>query len=311
MAELEGVIAVTDRRWFDFLSREPGLDEVNFWKPSARRATRAGLFTPFLFKLRSPANAICGFGYFARYARLPPWLAWESFGRANGCGTYQEMLDRIDSIRERIRYDEAAGPDLIGCVLIAQPTFFPEGRWVSQPDDWPVRTQTTKRYDLAVGEGARVWRECQERVAEVVATNQLVSEPDQLYGDAIQVRPRIGQGIFRVSITEVYSGACAVTEEHSLPALEASHIRPVSEGGPNDVRNGLLLRADLHRLFDRGYLTVTTGHRLEVSPRLRQDYHNGRTYYPLHGARLTLPSDRGAHPATDYLSWHNENVFVS
>jgi putative restriction endonuclease len=71
------------------------------------------------------------------------------------------------------------------------------------------------------------------------------------------VRPRLGQGTFRIATIQAYERACAVTGEHSLPALEAAHIRPFAEGGTHDVSNGLLLRADLHRLFDRGYVTVT------------------------------------------------------
>jgi putative restriction endonuclease len=48
----------------------------------------------------------------------------------------------------------------------------------------------------------------------------------------------------------------------------------------------------MHRLFDQGYLTITTDHRLEVSPRLKLDYDNGRTYYPFHGAKLVFPKRR-------------------
>ncbi len=57
---------------------------MNFWKPSAHRGLNAPEFSAFLFKLKAPDNAICGFGYFAKCARLPPWLAWESFGVGGG-----------------------------------------------------------------------------------------------------------------------------------------------------------------------------------------------------------------------------------
>ena len=60
---------------------------------------------------------------------------------------------------------------------------------------------------------------------------------------------------------------------------------------------GLLLRADLHRLFDRGYLTVTPEHRLEVSGRLREDYRNGHTYYPMHGWAVRVPTVAHERPA--------------
>jgi putative restriction endonuclease len=101
-----------------------------------------------------------------------------------------------------------------------------------------------------------------------------------------------------------------VTTEHSLPALEASHIRSHADEGPHEVSNGILLRADLHRLFDKGYLTVTPEHRLEVTARLRADYSNGSSYYPLHGQLLRLPTDEQQRPAADFLRWHNEHVYL-
>jgi len=70
------------------------------------------------------------------------------------------------------------------------------------------------------------------------------------------------------------------------------------------------LRADLHRLFDQGYVTVTPELRLEVSDRLRQDYSNGRSYYPLHGRVLRLPPNPHERPSGHFLRWHNERVFL-
>ena len=112
-----------------------------------------------------------------------------------------------------------------------------------------------------------------------------------------------------MAVTGAYGNACAVAHEHSLPALEAAHIRPYSEGGKHEVRNGLLLRSDLHRLFDTGYLTVTPSHRLEVSPRLREHFSNGRSYYPLHGSNVELPKRNDDRADPDLLRWHNEHVF--
>jgi putative restriction endonuclease len=122
--------------------------------------------------------------------------------------------------------------------------------------------------------------------------------------------PRLGQGTFRVAVMEAYERACAATGEHSLPALEAAHIMPFVQGGPHDVRNGLLLRADLHRLLDQGYMTVTDDLRLEVSPRLRDHYHNGHTYYPLHGKRLRPPPAVAERPAREFVRWHHDHVFL-
>jgi putative restriction endonuclease len=61
-----------------------------------------------------------------------------------------------------------------------------------------------------------------------------------------------------------------VTGEKTLPALEAGHIRPYAKSGPHEIRNGLLLRSDLHNLFDLGYLTVALDYRVAVSRRIRE-----------------------------------------
>jgi putative restriction endonuclease len=58
-------------------------------------------------------------------------------------------------------------------------------------------------------------------------------------------------------------------------------------------------------------VTVTHDHVLEVSNRLRDAYHNGRSYYPLHGTRITLPAIEADRPSRELLAWHNQHVFLS
>lgn len=90
----------------------------------------------------------------------------------------------------------------------------------------------------------------------------------------------------------------------------ASHIRPYKEDGPHEVANGVLLRADLHRLFDKGYVTVTPDLRLAVSARLREEFDNGRSYYPLHGREVRPPQSTSLRPSPEFIRWHNEHVFL-
>jgi putative restriction endonuclease len=112
-------------------------------------------------------------------------------------------------------------------------------------------------------------------------------------------------------VADAYRRACAVTSEHSLPVLEAAHIRPYSEHGPHEVANGLLLRTDIHRLFDKGYVTVSPDDLcFQVSDRLREDYSNGRTYYALKGKPVALPESAHDRPAREYLEYHAREVFI-
>ena len=83
------------------------------------------------------------------------------------------------------------------------------------------------------------------------------------------LRPRLGHGALRVLVTNIYERRCAVSKERTLPALEAAHIRPYSDGGDNEASNGLLFRRDIHSLFDAGYVTVTPDMHFEVSRRIK------------------------------------------
>jgi putative restriction endonuclease len=282
---LPGTVAITDFDWYRSLSGRRTWDEVNFWTPSTKWSFNAPHFSPFLFKLKAPHRAIAGFGYFARYSALPEAFAWEWFGTGNGCASFEEMHARLEKIRRKIKAAPQPGLAQIGCIVIVNPTFFARDEWIPQPRDWPESNLRPMRYDLDVGEGQRVWTEC---LARIQGRHAGAGEAEQVrttsrYGAPILIRPRLGQGAFRVSVTEAYRRACAVTEEHSLPALEAAHIQPFAKHGPHEVRNGILLRADIHRLFEQGYVTISPKFTLEVSDRLRHDYHNGKSYYPLRG----------------------------
>ena len=140
------------------------------------------------------------------------------------------------------------------------------------------------------------------RAAETASEGTRFGAPDV-------VRPRLGQGAFRILVTDIYDRRCAVTGERTLPVLEASHIKPYAEGGAHDPTNGLLLRSDLHTLFDRGYITVTPEYRLEVSRRIRDEFENGRDYYALSGHQLRLPRVESTRPDPRLLDWHNAYKF--
>jgi putative restriction endonuclease len=307
----KGYVALTDPDWYRYLAGRPNLDEVNFWQPHGGRAFRAlQPGDPFIFKLRAPDRAIAGFGFFERYESLPAWLAWDLFGDKNGAPEFDVMLDRI--LRLRSEDSPRSGEFRIGCIMITAPVFFAVDEWVEPPADW-ARTgiQQGKTYDLSRDEGARILRDCLARAQRPDRSWNVepAAEDGPRYGEPSLVRPRLGQGTFSLAVRDAYSGACAVTGEHSAPALEAAHIVPYREGGPHRIDNGLLLRSDVHRLFDRGYVTVTPDLEFRVGDSLRDEFSNGRSYYPLSGSRIAVPTDAALSPDRDRLQWHMENVF--
>jgi putative restriction endonuclease len=131
-----------------------------------------------------------------------------------------------------------------------------------------------------------------------------------MFGDPVLVRQRLGQGSFRVLVTDLYERRCAITRERALPVLQAAHIRPVARDGRHQTTNGLLLRSDVHTLFDRGYVTVTPGYKVRVSGRLKKDFDNGEEYRKLAERELWLPSRAEDRPDPELLEWHADSVFL-
>lgn len=286
------------------------MDEVNFWQPSGSREFRAiQPGEPFLFKLHSPDNFIVGGGYFVRYSALPSSLAWDAFGQKNGVSTLDELIARV----RRYRRSEDSLDPVIGCNVLAEPFFLPDSAWIPAPANWAPNIVQGKTFDTAAEDGQALWRAVQaalsrQRVADVAPDGE--PAPGARYGSDYLTRGRLGQGAFRVLVTDAYQRRCAVTGEKTLPVLEAAHIKPYALQGPHRVSNGLLLRSDLHKLFDLGYVTVTPDLRLEVSRRLRAEWQNGREYYAHHGQPLRIqPVDPINRPNAEFLAWHNENRF--
>ena len=309
-------VANTDYDWYRYLlerslAPEPP-DEVNFWRPSGSKdfhAVRPG--APFFFKLKAPHYAIAGFGYFARASRVPLSLAWEAFKEQNGAATFEEFRARLSRLRAA---PLPRGEDpVIGCLMIAEPVFFRHEDWVRQPDHWPKNLQSGKTYSIAEGEGRRLLEECQERAGATIAAGRghglLGAEGGERYGTPALRRARLGQGTFSIAVRDVYGRACAVTREHSLPVLEAAHIKPYTEGGEHRLGNGLCLRSDVHKLFDKGYVTVGPDHAFRVSTHLRKDWNNGRVYYEYDGLEIKVPDAVDERPDPAMLEWHRETVF--
>jgi putative restriction endonuclease len=203
------------------------------------------------------------------------------------------MRARMERYRRRSGAVDSGRPGdyAIGCIMVASPVFFPQELWVREPADWAPNIVRGRGEDVTRGEGLRIFTECLERAQQMGAPT-LSAEPDRpRYGEPTLVKPRLGQGIFRVSV------------------LEAAHIMPYADGGTHDVTDGLLLRSDIHRLFDLGYVTVTPEYRFKVSDALAEDFHNGRTYYAERNRRVVVPDAEWMQPSRELLAWHGESVW--
>lgn len=304
-------VGITDFDWFKTL-KQANCDEVNFWKPGGRTNFKAlDEGDLFLFKLHSPKDYIVGGGFFLKFSIIPSSLAWEAFGIANGAMSLMELNNRIYKYKKTSRLSD---PDpYIGCIILSMPFYFDEQDWIPVPQDWNRNIVQGKTYDTEEMTGLALYEQVQEklRLQNVMQVGVMERDSEKRYGKEQIIKPRIGQGAFKVLITDAYHRKCAITGEKTLPVLEAAHIKPYSMEGPHEINNGLLLRRDFHTLFDRGYITVDKNLNVEVSHRIKEDFGNGKEYYAHHGSKLIiLPERKDQLPDPDYLEWHNENVYL-
>lgn len=122
-----------------------------------------------------------------------------------------------------------------------------------------------------------------------------------------QVRVRQGGQKFRAALLHAYDSRCAVTQYDACEALEAAHISPYLGPTTNHVTNGLLLRADMHNLFDLGLIAVETA---DMSLVIADDL-VGTKYEQYAGHELWLPRSDVIQPSISALNKHRSEVFVA
>ena len=308
-------LGVTDNNWFNYLSRISP-EDVNFWQPGGTMNFKV-LTTgaPFLFKLKSPQNAIGGIGFFSSHTFLPINIAWDFFGNRNGCESFEQFRQIILQLRK----NKSEINPTIGCIVLTNPIFFNPEDWIEISDTWKNSIVQGKSYDTDESIGRFIWNKVELLLPKYLAnkpfkekTEQLVlEEPNTpLYGNSILQKVRLGQGAFRVLVTDAYKRRCSISGEKTLLVLEAAHIKPYSLTGPHTISNGLLLRSDIHKLFDAGYLTITSELKVEVSKRIKEEFENGREYYQYHGKGfVNLPDDSTDRPNEKFIEWHNNNIY--
>ena len=297
------VVRSTDPVWFGFLrARRPR--EVNFWIPSAGPVAVAP-GTPWFYQIRRTGQ-IFGCGFFAAYSKMPLMMAWETFGEANGAPTYPEFVKIIAKLRDA----PTSGISEIGCAALVDPIYFDE------PVPYNRMYGPMESHDTRDPEGARLWQALTEAMHGAFADAPRAADAaiSQLNipggrGAPTLIRPRLGQSAFRTAVLAAYERRCAVTGERTLPVLQAAHIRPFADVNEHDIRNGLLMRSDLHVLFDAGLVTVDSNLRFRVSSKIREMYENGRDYYALNDRSIRSPRFAEQRPLREHLDYHSSVIF--
>ncbi|MEL6477521.1 MAG: HNH endonuclease [Pseudomonadota bacterium] len=117
---------------------------------------------------------------------------------------------------------------------------------------------------------------------------------------------------FARQVKAAYGNRCAISglslrNGGGRPEVEAAHIRPVKDGGPDSVRNGLALSHTLHWMFDRGLISIAEDHSILISHNKVPDDTVARLILPQR--RLLEPADHRCRPHPEYLRYHREEIF--
>lgn len=127
----------------------------------------------------------------------------------------------------------------------------------------------------------------------------LDSDHDSRVRTLATIAQRQGQGAFRAKLLEAYGQSCAITGCQAVYVLEAAHILPYRGEPTHRVDNGLLLRSDLHTLFDQGHLWITDTHHVAIADSLRET-----EYEAFSGQALRLPTQLAHRPNPAHLAQH-------
>lgn len=129
------------------------------------------------------------------------------------------------------------------------------------------------------------------------------SDHDARVWEMRAVAMREGQPEFRHALLDAYGRRCAITGCAIIEILEAAHIRPYRGDYSHRTDNGLLLRADMHTLFDKGLVWIDASGLVQIDERLA-----GSDYGSLRGQELRLPAEIADQPHPDHLEHHRVHV---
>lgn len=326
------VVGVTDSRWAAFLRDHSDIAEANFWQPTPHGFKALPEGGPFLFKTKRPGAfpdvdmppyALVGGGFFEEYFEMPISEAWAVWGRGNGVHSERELRERVQQYRASRRLDHDPDP-MIGCISLRNLFFADRGEELPQPPNWSLNNVTIEGYET-LGTARKADSEYVLQAFQLMQgsaridmswdvdlVGRSIEWDGPKYGEPVLALPRMGQGRFRRAVDEAYEFRCAVTGSKTYPSLEAAHIRDYADArGTHAVSNALLLRSDVHALYDRGYLGIDPDLRLRVSPQLRAHGWNGVEFYEKEasGFMVRAPEVRHLRPDRAALEWHFTTKF--
>ncbi len=293
------VIAPTDNTWFQFL-RDTELNSfVNFWTPTPWNIKKLNQGERWYFLLKSPIRQLGGFGEFYEYKNLTTNEAWKEFGKRNGCVDKAQFINRIQNYIDK-NSESFGGKSIdvntyqIGCIVLVNCQYWDEEKYLRPEDfqiDFAAQVVKYKYFD-----------QYDPFTIQIDGSHNfnLVNEPREDFKR--EVSQRKGQSEFKGKILKAYENKCCITGEACPELLEAAHLQSYLTESSNHIQNGVLLRVDLHRLYDSGLLFIDSHYIVHISSLIQSI-----TYQQYNGQRISLPDNPNSYPSKESLELKRPN----
>ena len=308
-------VGITDTNWMKFIKEQKNNigRYINFWTPGTKtfKAIQSGEL--FLFKLHAKKSKgengeIVGGAYFDGFEQMSVPEAWNRFGYGNGTTSQFELKSAIDEYRVRNNMDRNAD---IGCIVLRDPFFFEEDKWIESPTDWGKSIVSGKKYDISEGIGYELY----QRVAAMINDNadEIIISDIEADADKLQIlgkeretfiKARVNQSVFRERLLNKYD-SCCLCKVSNPKFLIASHIKPWADSENNeklDADNGFLLCPNHDALFDSGYISFDKNGAIMISEELGQV--DAIFMNVDKNMKISLSSKN-----KKYLEYHRNNIF--
>lgn len=274
-------IANTEIKWAEFLMEKGITGEVNFWTPTDWKIRGLKRGDRLYFMLKSPIRQIGGYGSFVDYKIMDVDAAWNEFGIRNGCDSILELKSRLAA------YNSNVTLSAIGCLILNDICFFdspvdPANVGLSFPREVVKFKYYRDTTDPFLSHEAISYTTPFALVHSTDKTkkNHLMSE-------------RVGQPQFKLDISNAYGYKCCISGEVTPELLQAAHIQSYINKDSNHPQNGLLLRIDLHKMYDSGLLTIDEDYKVHISRKVTSP-----DYTMFDGKTIALPKNKSKWPSS-------------
>ncbi len=288
-------IAPTDLNWFSQL-RNHSFNQslVNFWTPTPWNIKRLKKGDFLYFMLKSPIRKIGGYGKFVEYKNMSTIQAWNKYGINNGVLSLNDLNARTNFYTGK--HSKKNSINQIGCILLDEIELFDDSQFKT-PESFLGVSFARQIVKIKIYEGTTKHSVIAKKSKPKVLPTFQSQKNAQKKTKSVKLAQRKGQPKFRKDILETYDFKCAISGTNEEDALEAAHIEDYINEHSNHIKNGVCLRADIHKLFDRHLIGVDSKYKIFVSSNV-----GDKEYRKYNGKKLILPKEKRLYPLKKLLA---------